>query len=346
MLSAAELKRLAGSSVRGWIDDAAPSMGAALAFYTLFSLAPLLLVVIALAGPIVGRDAAQDAVIAQIAQVTGEKAAVGIQALLEAAGSNDDGTFAAVAGALTLLVAATTVFGELQVDLNRIWRYRAPKAGGLMRFLRARLASFLLVMTVGLLMLASVGATTWLAWIGRLWFPNAELAMHAGEFAVSFLVLTGLFAAIYKLLPACRVEWRDVWVGAAVTSALFWIGKLLIALYMAKAAVGSTFGAAGAIVVLIAWVYYSAQVFFLGAEFTRQFALRHGSRQDGATLQGSCTKNTKKHEAHEERQVDVGSSRNACVATKPVHRFARGLRASSSSSCNCCGKFGKFNAAA
>jgi len=134
-------------------------------------------------------------------------------------------------------------------------------------------------MAVGVLMLASVGATTWLAWIGKQWFPNTKIALHAGEFAISFLVLTGLFAAIYKLLPARRVEWRDVWVGAAVTSALFWVGKLLISYYMAKAAVGSTFGAAGAIVVLIAWVYYSAQVFFLGAEFTRQYALEFGSRR-------------------------------------------------------------------
>ena len=271
MLSAAELKRLATCSVRGWIDDAAPSMGAALAFYTLFSLAPLLLVVIALAGPFLGRAEAQDLVIAQIAQVTGESAALGIRSLLDAAASTGEGRFAAIAGAITLLVAATTVLGELQLDLNRIWRYRPAKSGGLLRFLRARLSSFLLVMTVGLLMLASVGATTWIAWIG---------GPHAAEFAVSFLVLTGLFAAIYKLLPACRVEWRDVWVGAAVTSALFWIGKLLISLYIAKAAVGSTFGAAGAIVVVIAWVYYSAQVFFLGAEFTRQYALRHGSKRD------------------------------------------------------------------
>jgi len=282
MLSAAELKRLAACSLRGWIDDAAPSMGAALAFYTLFSLAPLLLVVIALAGLLVGRDAAQDAVIAQIAQVMGDKAALGVEALLDTAGSRSDGPFAAVAGAIVLLVGATTVFGELQLDLNRIWRYRAPKAGGAMRFLRARLMSFLLVMTVGLLLLVSVGATTWLAWLGRQWFPDAELVLHAGEFVVSFLVLTGLFAAIYKLLPACRVEWRDVWAGAAATSVLFWIGKLAISLYIAKAAVGSTFGAAGAIVVLIAWVYYTAQVFFLGAEFTRQYALRHGSRRDDA----------------------------------------------------------------
>ena len=300
MLSASEWKRLAGCALRGWIDDAAPSMGAALAFYTLFSLAPLLLVAIALAGPLFGRDTAQNVVIAQIAQVTGEKAAYGIEALLDAAGTRDDGMLAAVVGTITLLLGATTVFGELQADLNRIWRYKAPRGGGVLRFLRARLASFSLVMTVGALILVSVGATTWLAWIGKQWFPHMHYVVHAAEFAVSFLVLTGLFAAIYKLLPATHIEWRDVWVGAGMTSALFWIGKLVISIYMARAAVGSTFGAAGAIVVLIAWVYYSAQVFFLGAEFTRQFALRHGSHQEGEVLQGSSTENTEGHGGHGE----------------------------------------------
>jgi membrane protein len=278
MLAPGEWKALAVDSVRGWIDDHAPSMGAAVAFYTLFSLAPLLLLVIALVGPIFGERVARGLVVEQIARVTGDTAAAGITELLKAAAPTHRDPFQAIVGTLTLLLGATTVFGELQADLNRIWRYQPPTGGGVLRFVRARVAAFSLVMTVGALMLASVGATTWLTWIARQGVPQASYLLHAGEFAASFVVLTLLFAAIYKLLPSARIAWSDVWVGAAVTSMLFWLGKLLISLYLAKKAIGSTFGAAGAIVVVIAWVYYSAQVFFLGAEFTRQYALRHGSR--------------------------------------------------------------------
>jgi len=282
MLRPRELRHLIHCSIKGWIDDAAPSMGASLAFYTLFSLAPLLLVVVALAGLFVGRDSAQNMLIEQIAQVTGEKAAYGIEALLDAAGSRDQGILAAAAGIFTLVLGATTVFAELQADLNRIWRHKPKKSGGARSFLRARLVSFSLVVFTGALLIASVAGTAFLAAMGKRWFPDTEFVVHLGEFAISLVILSGLFAMIYKLLPACPIEWRDVWVGAAVTSLLFWIGKLLISFYIAKAAVGSTFGAAGAIVVVIAWVYYSAQVFFLGAEFTRQYALRHGSKKDEA----------------------------------------------------------------
>jgi len=281
-LNASQLLQLARCSLKAWVDDAAPSMGASLAFYTLFSLAPLLLVVIALAGLFFGRDAAQDMLIEQFSQLLGERAASGVEALLEAAGTRDEGRFAAAIGVVTLLVGATTVFAELRSDLNRIWRHKPATASGMAKFAVARLLSFVMVIGAGVLLLASMIATTVVAAAGERWFPDAEIVVHLGEFATSILMVTGLFAMIYKLLPSPRIAWSDVWVGAAVTSALFWIGKLLIALYLAKAAVGSTFGAAGAIVVVIAWVYYSSQVFFLGAEFTRQYALHHGSRRDEA----------------------------------------------------------------
>jgi membrane protein len=280
MLNGAQLWHLAKCSVKGWVDDAAPSMGASLAFYTLFSLTPLLIVMIALAGLFVGRDAAQNALIAQIAQMIGEKAAYGIESLLDAAGARDESGFAILVGAATLLLGATTVFAELRSDLNRIWRFKPAKTGGAMKFLTSRLLSFSMVMGAGVLLLGSVAASAVLAAMGKRWFPDSEILLHAGEFAISFFLVTGLFGMIYKLLPGPRIEWRDVWVGAAVTAVLFWIGKMLIALYIARSDVGSTFGAAGAIGVVIAWVYYSSQVFFLGAEFTRQYALRHGSKQD------------------------------------------------------------------
>jgi membrane protein len=280
LLGGSELWRLAKCSVRGWIDDAAPSMGASLAFYTLFSLTPLLVVVIALAGLFIGREAAHDALVAQIAQLTGARAAEGIRALLEAAGTRKEGLYAVIVGTATLVLGATTVFAELRSDLNRIWRYKPAKSGGALKFLRDRGMAIALVFFAGLLLLGSVVATTLLAAMGERWFPHMEIVARIGEFGVSFALVTVLFAMFYKLLPGPRIEWSDVWVGAAVTSVLFWLGKLAIAYYVTKASYDSTFGAAGAIVIVIAWVYYSAQVFFLGAEFTRQYALRHGSKQN------------------------------------------------------------------
>jgi membrane protein len=221
-----EWKRLAACAVRGWIDDAAPSMGAALAFYTLFSLAPLLLSCIALAGPFSAATRRRRGDRADRASHRRE-GGLRHRGAARRRGTRETGRSPRSSGR-SRCSSARPRFRELQMDLNRIWRYKAPKGGGVLRFLRARLASFSLVMTVGALLLFSVGATTWLAWIGEQWFPDTQYLVHAAEFAVSFLVLTGLFAAIYKLLPASRIEWRDVWVGAGVTSALFWIGKLVI----------------------------------------------------------------------------------------------------------------------
>jgi len=278
-LTPAQAWTLARRAAKGWSDDAAPSMGAALAFYTLFSLAPVLLLAIALAGFVMGRNEAQNALVAQLTQVIGDKAALGIESLLDAAGARDEGKWPAVIGTLTLVVGATTVFAELRADLDRVWHCTTGKARGLGDFVRTRLASFALVIAIGFLLLASLAASAALAAVGERWFASSEILAHAGEFLISFVVITGLFAMIYKLLPTPRIAWSDVWVGAAVTSLLFWLGKFAIGLYIGKAAVGSTFGAAGALVVLIVWVYYSAQVFFFGAEFTREYALLHGSKQ-------------------------------------------------------------------
>lgn len=278
-LDSRALARLARRAVRGWIDDDAPSMGAALAFYTLLSLAPLLLVAVGVAGFFVGRDEAQNALISQLALLLGDKAASGIEGLLDAAGSRDEGFVSALIGLGTMIVGATTVFAELRTDLDRIWRHEPGRANGFASLFVARFFSFLLVMAIGALLLVSLAASTFLASVGAWWFGSSELVIHAIEFITSFVVITVLFALIYKLLPSKRIAWGDVWVGAAVTSVLFWVGKFLIALYISRTAVDSTFGAAGALVVVIVWVYYSAQVFFLGAEFTKEYALRHGSRR-------------------------------------------------------------------
>jgi len=278
-LSPADASNLAKRAFSGWVDDAAPSMGAALAFYTLFSLAPVLLLAIAVAGFFMGRDEAQNLLITQLTAMLGEKAALGIETMLDGAGSRDPGRMPAIIGTLTLALGATTVFVELRTDLDRIWRSTAKKASGIGDFLRTRLLSFGMVIAIGFLLLVSLVVSTAVAAIGNRWFGHAQAIAHSLDFIASFIVITGLFASIYKLLPTARIAWRDVWVGAAITSLLFWIGKFLIGLYIGKAAVGSTFGAAGTLVVVIVWVYYSAQIFFLGAEFTREFALTHGSKR-------------------------------------------------------------------
>lgn len=273
-----ELPGLTRRAVKGWIEDDAPTMGAALAFYTMLSLAPLLLIAVGVAGFFVGRDEAQAALLGQLASVLGPKAAEAVRGLLEAAASQGEGRMAALLGLVTMLLGATTVFAELRADLDRIWRHKATVSGWRKLF-AARLFSFLLVMAIGALLLFSLVATTFLAAVGGWWFGRSELLVHAIEFLTSFVLITLLFALIYKILPTRRIAWSDVWVGAAVTSLLFWAGKYAIALYLGHAAVDSRFGAAGALVVLILWVYYSSQVFFLGAEFTREYALHHGSRR-------------------------------------------------------------------
>lgn len=278
-LSPSDASTLLKRAFAGWVHDAAPSMGAALAFYTLFSLAPVLLLAITVAGLFMGRDEAQNLLVAQLTTLLGDKAALGIESMLDAAGSRDPGRLPAIVGTLTLALGATTVFVELRTDLDRIWRCTPGKPGGAWEFVRTRLLSFGMVVTIGFLLLVSLVVSTAVSALGDRWFNGMEAVAHGLDFLASFVTITALFAAIYKFLPTARIAWRDVWTGAAMTSLLFWIGKFLIGLYMAKAAIGSTFGAAGAVVVVIVWVYYSAQIFFFGAELTREYALRHGSRR-------------------------------------------------------------------
>jgi membrane protein len=269
-------------SIQGWLDDSGGSMGAALAFYALFSMAPLTLVAIVIAGTIFGRDQAQHLLLSQLSEVLGHRAAAGIRFLVQAT-ANHGRVFPVAVAAVTVLIGAATVFNELKTDLDRIWRCHANRPKGFIPVLRKRLLSIAMVVGVGFLLLGSLLMSALISAVGEQVFANLELVRLA-EFGGSFLVVTGLFAFIYKALPSTRIAWGDVWVGAGVTSILFWIGKVLIAVYFAHNVVGSMYGAAGAMIVLIAWVYYSAQIFFLGAEFTRQYALLHGSHQDDVDL--------------------------------------------------------------
>jgi len=275
-----ETGRLVRRACQGWIDDGASTMGASLAFYTLFSLAPLLMIAIGLAGLFAGRDQAQATLISEVSRLVGEQAAIGVEDVLDRAKSIEEGIVPAIVGFATLFFGATTVFAELRTDLDRIWRHKPAKPrGGLMRMVCTRSMAFLMVLAIGVLLTLSVAATTLLSAVGPQLLGKAPAALFAMEFALSFAVMTLLFAMVYKILPSTPLAWRDVWMGAAITSVLFWAGKVLIGLYIAHASVASNFGAAGTVVMLVVWVYYSAQVFFLGAELTKEFALRHGSKQ-------------------------------------------------------------------
>lgn len=281
MLSPREFGSLFKCAFKGWSDDGANSMGAAVAFYTLLSMAPLLVLVIALAGLVIGRDEAQALLMSQLSGLLGETGSTGVSTVLAAADNPSGGLKATVISFFTLLLGATTVFAELKSDLDRIWKVKPAKANGVWKFVRVRLLSFGLVVTIGFLLLVSLVVSAVLSYVGENYLGGSAVVMRVLEFVASIAVMTVLFAAVYKVLPSARIEWSEVWVGAAVTSLLFWIGKFLIGLYLGRSSVASDFGAAGTLVVTILWVYYSAQIFFLGAEFTREYSIAHGTRKAG-----------------------------------------------------------------
>lgn len=277
-----EFFELSKAAVRGWAEDEASSMGAALAFYALFSMAPLLLLVISIVALVVDAEVAGQLVFDQLKQLLGDQGATAIRSVLQAANQRAEGVFAAALSLTMLVLGATTVFAELRRDLDRIWRYTKPAGAGWRTLIGPRLWAFGLVLSIGFLLLVSLVLSAAVAYLGSLWaavLPGAALALRALELTVSFLVVTGLFAMIYKILPSVAIALKDVWVGAAITSLLFAMGKWLIGLYLARSTVASPFGAAGTLVVVILWVYYSAQVFFLGAEFTRAYAVRRAALQ-------------------------------------------------------------------
>lgn len=305
-------------TVSSWIDDYAPSMGAALAYYTMFSLAPLLLIVIAVAGLVFGRDAAQGEVFTQLRDLMGDEGAVAVQGLLKSASEPATGTLAIVLGGLALFIGATTVFGELQTSLDRIWRAPSLKTGsGIWTLIRERLLSFGMILTIGFLLLVSLVLSAALAALGKWWNPNFrgwEALLHVANFVLSFVIITVLFALIYKILPRVRIAWRDVWIGAAVTSVLFAIGKFAIGLYLGKSGIVSGFGAAGSIVLLLVWVYYSAQIFLLGAEFTWVYAHRFGSRREDPHPDIARPSTTRPNAASPNREPAAAGE-----GTKPSH---------------------------
>lgn len=282
-LSGRSLWSMAKEAVSAWIDDFAPSMGAAIAYYTAFSLAPLLIIVIAIAGLVFDRDAASGYLYSQISALLGNEGGLAVRALVDSASASEKGTLATAIGIVLLLVGATTVFGELQTDLDRIWKVpAAARSEGLWNLIRSRILSLGLVISIGFLLLVSLIISSVLAAFGEWWggaFEDFDLLLQVLNSVVSLVVITVMFALMYKILPRAEIGWRDVWIGAAVTALLFTIGKFLVGLYLGKAGVASSFGAAGSLAVLLVWVYYSAQIFLLGAEFTWVYSHRAGSRR-------------------------------------------------------------------
>jgi membrane protein len=279
---------LLGDSVGEWNKHKAPRLGAALAFYTLLSLAPLMLVVVSVVGLVFGYRTAETDVVQQIQALVGPQAAKAIDGLLKASQNTTHGILATVFGLVTLLFGASGVMIELRDALNTIWEVPTPQLSGLKKkitsLVRERLFSFALVLAIGFLLAVSLAISAAIATLGAHYaavLPAHEAVLHAVNSLVSFLVITGLFAAIYKVMPDIPIEWRDVILGGAVTSLLFTFGKLLLGIYLGKESFASTYGAAASIVVLIVWVYYSGQIFFLGAAFTKMFATHYGSLPNG-----------------------------------------------------------------
>lgn len=266
-----------------WLDDYVPSMGAALAYYTLFSMAPLLLIVISVAGLVFGQDAARGEIEWQLRTLMGESGASAVQALLVSVDQPAQGAAATLLGLFLLLIGATTVFGELQDALDRIWR--APirhTSHGWVNLLRTRLLSFGMILAIGFLLMVSLVLSAVLATMGRWWSPlfGGWLAVASVVNGIAgFFLVAIVFALIYKVMPRAHVQWRDVWVGAVFTALLFTLGKTLIGAYIGHSGIVSGFGAAGSLVVVLLWVYYSAQIFLIGAEFTWVYANTFGSRK-------------------------------------------------------------------
>ncbi len=291
--SPSALWSLAKEAGAAWMDDFAPSMGAGIAYYTVFSIAPLLVIVIAIAGLFSGQEAVSGYVYSQLSGLLGKEGALAVRGMVESASNTTEGLGATSIGIALLLIGATTVFAELQSDLDRIWKAPAAKrATGIWGLLRGRLLSLGPVVSIGFLMLVSLVMSAVLAALSKWWggfFANFEWLLHLLDFAVSFAVATTMFALMYEILPRVKIWWEEVWIGAALTALLFTIGKIGVGIYIGKSSVASSFGTAGALAVLLVWVYYSAQIFLLGAEFTWVYARKFGSQRRSTTLTADRT---------------------------------------------------------
>jgi membrane protein len=277
-------------SFNSWLVHRGASKGAALAFYSLFSIAPILILAIAIAGYFYGAEAAQGQILSEIQKLVGKNGAVAIQAILAASSQEKSGYFATLWAILFLIIGATSVFTELKSSLDELWGIQKKDLSAFNILLRTRLLSFGLVLVLAFLLLVSLVVSTMLSVFSEYaWslFGNTVPFISILTTAISFLVITTLFAIIYKMLPDAPLSWADVFIGSVVTACLFTLGKHLIEIYLGESAVASGFGASGSIIAMLLWIYYSAQIFFLGAEFTRQYAINYGSLKNYRTQQNN-----------------------------------------------------------
>ncbi|PSB43252.1 ribonuclease BN [Cyanosarcina cf. burmensis CCALA 770] len=264
-----------------WNEDKASRLAAALAYYTVFSLAPMLIIAIAIAGAVFGEEAARGEIVTQIQGLVGRDGAQFIETAIEGASKPKAGTIASLISIAVLLFGASGLFAQLQDSLNTIWEVQPKPGRGLIGILRDRFLSFTMVLGVGFLLLVSLvlsaGLSGLVNFLGSL-LPGIGALLQIANFVLSFAVTTLLFGLIYKVLPDVKIAWSDVWSGAIVTSLLFSIGRFALGLYLGNSSFGSTYGAAGSVVIILVWVYYAAQILFFGAEFTQVYARRYGSR--------------------------------------------------------------------
>ena len=272
---------LVKESVNSFISDEALTRGAAIAFYTVTSIGPVLFIVVAIAGLAFGEDAARGAIAEQLGGLMGRQSADLLQTAIQSAATKTTGFLATMIGLITLIITASGVFTEMQSTLNIIWKAE-PRGTTVTRLIRARAASLGLVGALGFLLLVSLVISTLLSALSayiNAYLPFGHLILQTLAFLVSFGLISLLFGAIYKVLPDKDIEWHDVMIGAVVTALLFTIGKLLISLYIGSSTVASSYGAAGSLIVVLLWIYYSAQIFLFGAEFTKVYASHHGSHR-------------------------------------------------------------------
>ena len=276
-----EFWSLLKAAAADWSHDKAPRLGAALAYYTVFSIVPLLIIIIGIIGLVFGQEAAQGAIIEQLSNLVGEQSAAAIKDMIERAETPSTGLVSTLIAVVVLLSGAAGLFGQLKAALDTVWGVEAKEGRGIWGFVKDNFLSFATVLGTAFLLLVSLLLSAALAAMGK-WFGNLlpvpEVVLQIVNFFLSFAVITGLFAMIFKILPEARIAWPDVWMGAAITSLLFTIGKFAIGLYLGKSQVASGFGAAGSLVVMLVWVYYSAQILLFGAEFTQVYANRFGEK--------------------------------------------------------------------
>ncbi|MBJ6123989.1 YihY/virulence factor BrkB family protein [Microvirga splendida] len=280
--------RLLKVAFAGWWNDRAMSLGASIAFFTVFSLAPMLLAAIAVAGLVFGREAAQGAIVAELGGMIGNNEASFLESMIASAGNVGSGIIGTAVGIVTFLLLVTGAVVELQDDLNIIWKAKPPASYGIMSFIRTRLVSLALVLGIGFLLLVSLVIDTGLTALGSYLeanFSGATIILRFLNSLVAFAVATLLFAMMFKLLPAVEIQWSDVWTGALVTALLFTLGKFLIGYYLGKSNVASSYGAAASIITILLWIYYSALILLFGAEFTKAYAESRGSRKGRPTME-------------------------------------------------------------